>query len=217
METPLAKSNPRTATLSVRNRLQPPVTRSGHQREQTERFSHPSLYLHDSGLVEQSFRKLLRANGPRRVCGPSLTQFSSKRQWRPYRGRTRYLAQTSDCSRRVMNPWRTNMKPSPNCAIRAASFVIAAIGALGVTAALAGGNGNGGNGSGGAHGAATSGMTYHSEPVSSPWNRPFGDASKYTIQGDAETTAAHAARDRTTIANPIENRPVALGRQTGTR
>jgi hypothetical protein len=32
-----------------------------------------------------------------------------------------------------------------------------------------GGNGNGGSGGGGAHGAATSGMTYHSEPVSSPW------------------------------------------------
>jgi hypothetical protein len=33
-----------------------------------------------------------------------------------------------------------------------------------------GGNGNGGSGGGGAHGAATSGMTYHSEPVSSPWS-----------------------------------------------
>ena len=39
-----------------------------------------------------------------------------------------------------------------------------------------GGNGNGGSGGGGSHGAATSGMTYHSEPVTSPWNRVPGDA-----------------------------------------
>lgn len=38
-----------------------------------------------------------------------------------------------------------------------------------------GGNGNGGSGGGGSHGAATAGMTYHSEPVSSPWNRIPGD------------------------------------------
>ncbi|SAK90960.1 hypothetical protein AWB76_06605 [Caballeronia temeraria] len=80
------------------------------------------------------------------------------------------------------------------CAIRVACFVIFGIGALGVTPARAGGNGNGGNGSGGAHGAATSGMTYHSEPVSSPWNRPFGDASKSVSQTDAERTTA-ARRD----------------------
>jgi hypothetical protein len=43
---------------------------------------------------------------------------------------------------------------------------------LTTTVAWASGNGNGGSGGGGAHGAATSGMTYHSEPVSSPWNRP---------------------------------------------
>jgi hypothetical protein len=51
---------------------------------------------------------------------------------------------------------------------------LAAVALCGVTAtvACAGGNGNGGSGGGGAHGAATSGMTYHSEPVSSPWNRP---------------------------------------------
>ena len=35
-----------------------------------------------------------------------------------------------------------------------------------------------GNGSGGAHGAATAGMTYHGEPVSSPWNRVPGDMSE---------------------------------------
>ncbi|CAB3795373.1 hypothetical protein LMG28614_04162 [Paraburkholderia ultramafica] len=52
------------------------------------------------------------------------------------------------------------------------------------TFAQAGGNGNGGNGSGGAHGAATAGMTYHSEPVSSPWNRVPGDMSR-----SADTTS----------------------------
>lgn len=76
------------------------------------------------------------------------------------------------------------------CAIRAACFVIFGIGALGVLTARAGGNGNGGNGSGGAHGAATSGMTYHSEPISSPWNRPFSEASKSAVQTNAERTAA---------------------------
>ena len=50
--------------------------------------------------------------------------------------------------------------------------------ACAATFAQAGGNGNGGNGSGGAHGAATAGMTYHSEPVSSPWNRVPGDMSR---------------------------------------
>jgi hypothetical protein len=48
-----------------------------------------------------------------------------------------------------------------------------ALGALLCATASAGGNGNGGNGSGGAHGAATAAMTYHSEPVTSPWNRPI--------------------------------------------
>jgi hypothetical protein len=76
------------------------------------------------------------------------------------------------------------------CATRAACFVVFGIGVLGMTPARASGNGNGGNGSGGAHGAATSGMTYHSEPISSPWNRPFGDASKSAIQTDSERSAA---------------------------
>ena len=55
---------------------------------------------------------------------------------------------------------------------------VASLCACAATFAQAGGNGNGGNGSGGAHGAATAGMTYHGEPVSSPWNRPPGDMSK---------------------------------------
>lgn len=72
--------------------------------------------------------------------------------------------------------------------IRAACFAIAAPGILSATVALAGGNGNGGGG--GSHSAATSGMTYHSEPVNSPWNRPFGDAPQARNQSGTETTAA---------------------------
>lgn len=59
-----------------------------------------------------------------------------------------------------------------------ARVAVASICACAAAFAQAGGNGNGGNGSGGAHGAATAGMTYHSEPISSPWNRVPGDTSK---------------------------------------
>ncbi|MFP3567720.1 hypothetical protein [Paraburkholderia sp. SIMBA_030] len=59
-----------------------------------------------------------------------------------------------------------------------ARVAVASLCACAATLSQAGGNGNGGNGSGGAHGAATAGMTYHSEPVSSPWNRVPGDMSK---------------------------------------
>ncbi|CAE6728034.1 hypothetical protein [Paraburkholderia haematera] len=59
-----------------------------------------------------------------------------------------------------------------------ARVAVASLCVCAATVAQAGGNGNGGNGSGGAHGAATAGMTYHSEPVSSPWNRDPGDMSK---------------------------------------
>ena len=59
-----------------------------------------------------------------------------------------------------------------------ARVAIASLCACAATFAYAGGNGNGGSGGGGAHGAATAGMTYHSEPVSSPWNRVPGDMSK---------------------------------------
>ncbi|HEX7913463.1 MAG TPA: hypothetical protein VF534_35985 [Paraburkholderia sp.] len=55
---------------------------------------------------------------------------------------------------------------------------VASLCACAATFAQAGGNGNGGSGGGGAHGAATAGMTYHGEPVSSPWNRPPGEMSK---------------------------------------
>lgn len=63
---------------------------------------------------------------------------------------------------------------------------VAALCASAVTLAQAGGNGNGGNGSGGAHGAATAGMTYHSEPVSSPWNRVPGDMTKKSDMSDRD-------------------------------
>jgi hypothetical protein len=59
-----------------------------------------------------------------------------------------------------------------------AHVAVASLCACAATLAQAGGNGNGGTGGGGAHGAATAGMTYHGEPISSPWNRVPGDMSK---------------------------------------
>jgi hypothetical protein len=64
-----------------------------------------------------------------------------------------------------------------------ARIAVASLCACAASFAYAGGNGNGGNGSGGAHGAATAGMTYHSEPVSSPWNRVPGDMSRSADTG----------------------------------
>jgi len=58
------------------------------------------------------------------------------------------------------------------------TLTLTAVGCIISSAVWAGGNGNGGSGGGGSHGAATSGMTYHSEPVSSPWNRVPGDMSR---------------------------------------
>jgi hypothetical protein len=54
-----------------------------------------------------------------------------------------------------------------------------------------GGNGNGGSGGGGAHGAATSEMTYHSEPVSSLWGAAMWSG---TMEGfrDASKGGAHS-------------------------
>ncbi|MEI6002224.1 hypothetical protein H3V53_35390 [Paraburkholderia bengalensis] len=78
-------------------------------------------------------------------------------------------------------------------ALRVSRMTIGAIVLLSATAALAGGNGNGGTGSGGAHGAATSGMTYHSEPVSSPWGRAPGQVTKNTVPAD-DTASALAPR-----------------------
>jgi hypothetical protein len=70
-----------------------------------------------------------------------------------------------------------------------ACLIVASIATLGIATAYAGGNGNGGNGSGGSHGAATSEMTFHSEPVSSPWNRPFGQMATSVHRTEAEATA----------------------------
>ncbi|MDR5758644.1 hypothetical protein [Caballeronia sp. LZ035] len=77
--------------------------------------------------------------------------------------------------------------------------------ALASSVACAGGNGNGGNGSGGSHGAATSGMTYHSEPVSSPWNRVPGDMSMSSSarQQDRDTSTT-ASRDMRPMPKPTE-------------
>jgi hypothetical protein len=58
------------------------------------------------------------------------------------------------------------MKHSLKAAL--ACGTVAAICAAGAVFADGGGNGNGGNGGGNAHGAATAGMTYHGDPVSSP-------------------------------------------------
>ena len=67
-----------------------------------------------------------------------------------------------------------------------ASITIATVCACNAAFAQAGGNGNGGNGSGGSHGAATAGMTYHSEPVSSPWNRVPGDMASQPKRSDKD-------------------------------
>ncbi|WP_425182023.1 hypothetical protein, partial [Paraburkholderia caledonica] len=67
-----------------------------------------------------------------------------------------------------------------------ASITVATVCACNAAFAQAGGNGNGGNGSGGSHGAATAGMTYHSEPVSSPWNRVPGDMANQPKRSDKD-------------------------------
>jgi hypothetical protein len=55
----------------------------------------------------------------------------------------------------------------------------AALYGQGAALAQVGGNGNGGLGSGNAHGAATSGMTYHGDPVSGPFSpRPDNTANR---------------------------------------
>jgi hypothetical protein len=88
--------------------------------------------------------------------------------------------------------WRTSMSKRIG---KMLGIVIVAVGGLPATMAWAGGNGNGGSGGGGAHGAATSGMTYHSEPVSSPWNRPPWPMVKNDRKEDADASMA-SMRDR---------------------
>jgi hypothetical protein len=79
--------------------------------------------------------------------------------------------------------WRTSMS---NLMIKVLGIATVAVSGLTATVAWAGGNGNGGSGGGGAHGAATSGMTYHSEPVSSPWNRPPWPMAQSEKKADAD-------------------------------
>ncbi|MDR5835707.1 hypothetical protein [Caballeronia sp. LZ034LL] len=104
-------------------------------------------------------------------------------------------------------PWDRSQEQHQEIAMNhsSASSRVLIIGAGALTAlassvALAGGNGNGGNGSGGSHGAATAGMTYHSEPVSSPWNRVPGDMSMSSSarqhDNDASTTASRDMRQQ---------------------
>ncbi|MFM0232906.1 hypothetical protein [Paraburkholderia sediminicola] len=66
------------------------------------------------------------------------------------------------------------------------------------------GNGNGGNGSGGAHGAATAGMTYHSEPVSSPWNRVPDDMSKSADNTSGMTMSTMRPEDSSASTKTVQ-------------
>jgi hypothetical protein len=69
------------------------------------------------------------------------------------------------CRRRIM---KYSLKFALACG------TVAAICATGAVFAQGGGNGNGGSGGGNAHGAATAGMTYHGDPVSSPLDAMSG-------------------------------------------
>jgi len=74
-----------------------------------------------------------------------------------------------------------------------ACVAVASLCATTETFAQGGGNGNGGSGGGDAHGAATSGMTYHGEPVSSPWGAEPGRMKKNA--GMAETGMRNMSPD----------------------
>jgi hypothetical protein len=63
---------------------------------------------------------------------------------------------------------------------------LASICASGATFAQGGGNGNGGTGGGNAHGAATSGMTYHGDPISSPMNAMPGQMADKMGKSEAD-------------------------------
>jgi hypothetical protein len=93
------------------------------------------------------------------------------------------------------------MKPTTKSPF--ARVAVASLCALAATFAQAGGNGNGGNGSGGAHGAATAGMTYHGEPVSSPWNRVPGDMSR-TADGARMGMPTMQPNDSNTSAKTVQ-------------
>ncbi|NPT40457.1 hypothetical protein GNZ12_03835 [Paraburkholderia sp. 1N] len=61
--------------------------------------------------------------------------------------------------------------------------------AYGGAFAQGGGNGQGGTGGGNAHGAATAGMTYHGDPVTSPLAMWPGNTSKMMDSSDPGTHA----------------------------
>jgi hypothetical protein len=82
--------------------------------------------------------------------------------------------------------------------MRLGRAIVAVVCGCAAAGAYAGGNGNGSNGSGGSHGAATAGMTHHSEPVSSPWNRDPGDISHTT--GMSQTDMPGMAADDNAMA-----------------
>ncbi|BCG02972.1 hypothetical protein PPGU19_075400 (plasmid) [Paraburkholderia sp. PGU19] len=70
--------------------------------------------------------------------------------------------------------------------------IVAATCASGAVFAMGGGNGNGGSGGGNAHGAATAGMTYHGDPVSSPLDTMHGEMKNSTsgYGGVSDSTSA---------------------------
>jgi len=69
---------------------------------------------------------------------------------------------------------------------------VAALCATGAAFAEGGGNGNGGSGGGNAHGAATAGMTYHGDPVSSALDTTHGEMNNNIsgYGGVSESTSA---------------------------
>lgn len=85
-----------------------------------------------------------------------------------------------------------------------ARAAIVSLCACAATLAQAGGNGNGGNGSGGSHGAATAGMTYHSEPVTSPWSTVPGGGMKSDVSMTDTTMPSMSANDTTKTAKAAQ-------------
>ncbi|WCM23515.1 hypothetical protein NDK50_21855 [Paraburkholderia bryophila] len=85
-----------------------------------------------------------------------------------------------------------------------ARVAVVSLCACAATFAQAGGNGNGGNGSGGAHGAATAGMTYHGEPVNSPWSTVPGGGMKSDMGMTDTGMSSMPANDTTKTAKAAQ-------------
>ncbi|RAS28873.1 hypothetical protein [Paraburkholderia bryophila] len=85
-----------------------------------------------------------------------------------------------------------------------ARVAVVSLCACAATVAQAGGNGNGGNGSGGAHGAATAGMTYHGEPVNSPWSTVPGGGMKSDMGMTDTGMSSMPANDTTKTAKAAQ-------------